>query len=493
MTSRTDATEAGAHFRLTDGVVLGFAAELVLLPTGLITAAVLTRTIGPTGYGLFSVAATFITWLAFTTTTLLARTAVKFVSEAEDWRPVATSVLRWRLVVGAVAFLAVLFCAGAIARLLGAPALAPYLRVFSIDLLLFNVARAYRDVLTGRGRFRDVAAVSLSRWLARLALIVVLVLATGSIMGAVVGSVGATAFELLVAHRLGPVPVRGRATIEWSQMWRVAAPLMVYGAAMQLLSKIDLFALSALRGTSPDVGLYAAAQNLAVPPGLFALSLAPLLLATLGRLRRTGAETDARRVARGALRVALALVPLAAVVAGTADEMVRVVFGPAFAGAGVLLALLFAAGVALVVMSISVSIVTAMDAQQIVSMLGIGALTGALVGHLLLIPRFGALGAAMVTAGTSVAGGIVSVVLVHRLWHVRAYATLLRGLLIAGPAYWVATLLPTSGAVALFTKLGLMIALIPGAFLLLGELDADERLRVRAAWPRRRIVTAGPE
>jgi O-antigen/teichoic acid export membrane protein len=486
-------TTPAPHFRLTDGVVLGFAAELVLLPTGLITAAVLTRTLGPAGYGLFSVAATFITWLAFTTTTLLARAAVKFVSEADDWRPVATSVLRWRFVVGCAAFVTVLLGAGAFARLLGAPELAPYLRVFAVDLLLFNLARAYRDVLTGRGRFRSVAAVSLARWLTRLALIVALVRITGSIMGAVLGSVGATVVELLVAERLGSVPIRGRSTIGWSRMWQVAGPLMVYGAAMQLFSKIDLFALSALRGTSADVGLYAAAQNLAVPPGLFALSLAPLLLATLGRLRRAGAEADARRVARDALRVSIALVPLAALIAGTADELVRVVFGPSFAGSGQMLALLFAGGVALVVMSVSVSVVTAMDAQRIVSVLGIGVLAGALVGHLVLIPRYGAAGAAMVTAGMSVAGGLASVILVHRLWHLNAYATLIRGVLIAGPVYWLATLLPTSGAAALVAKLAVLSALVVAAFVAMGELDAGERRRLRAAWPLRRLVRAESE
>jgi O-antigen/teichoic acid export membrane protein len=489
----TPHTEAVPHFRLTDGVVLGFAAELVLLPTGLITAAVLTRTLGPAGYGLFSVAATFITWLAFTTTTLLARAAVKFVSEADDWRAVGTGVLRWRLVVGFAAFVTVLVGANAFARVLGAPELAPYLRVFAVDLLLFNLARAYRDVLTGRGRFRAVAAVSLARWLTRLALIVALVRITGSIMGAVLGSVGATAVELLVARQLGAVPLRGRSAIGWSRMWQVAAPLMVYGAAMQLFSKIDLFALSALRGTSPDVGLYAAAQNLAVPPGLFALALAPLLLATLGRLRRAGADADARRVARAALRVSIALVPLAGVIAGTGDELVRVVFGPSFAGSGVLLALLFSGGVALVVMSVSVSIVTAMDAQRVVSVLGVGVLGTALVGHLVLIPRFGAVGAAVVTSGASVVGGIASVILVHRLWHVNAYATLLRAVLIAGPAYWLATVLPTSGGIALVAKLAVLGALVVVAFVAMGELDADERRRVRAAWPRRRVMRAGSE
>jgi O-antigen/teichoic acid export membrane protein len=483
----------GTRFRLTDGVVLGFAAELVLLPTGLITAAVLTRALGPSGYGLFSVAATFITWLAFTTTTLLARAAVKFVSEADDWRPVATSVLRARLAVGIVAFLVVLLGAKAFARLLGAPELTPYLRVFAIDLLLFNLARAYRDVLTGRGRFREVAVVSLARWLARLALIVALVLLTGSIMGAVVGSVGATAVELLVARGFGRVPLRGRSPIAWKRMWQVAAPLVVYGAALQLFSKIDLFALSALHGASPDVGLYAAAQNLAVAPGLFALSLAPLLLATLARLRRTGADVDARRIARDALRVSFALVPLAALVAGTADEIVRVIFGAAFGGAGVLLAMLFAAGVALVVMSVAVSVVTAVDEQRVVSLLGACVLAGAIVGHLLLIPRFGAVGAALVTASASVIGGLASVALVHRLWGVRAYGTLLRAALIAGPAYWLATLAPVAGVAVLVAKVVVVSAFILGGFVVLGELSADERRRVRDAWPRRRLAGAGPE
>ena len=482
-------TSPAPHFRLTDGVVLGFAAELVLLPTGLVTAAVLTRTLGPAGYGMFSVAATFITWVALTTTTLLARAAVKFVSEADDWRDVGSGVLRWRLVVGSAAFLVVLIGAPAFARLLGAPELTPYLRVFAIDLLLFNVARAYRDVLTGRGEFRSVAVVSAARWLARLALIIALVRITGSIMGAVLGSVGATAAELLVAQRFGHVPLRGRSTIAWSRMWQVAAPLVVYGAAMQLFSKIDLFVLSALRGASADAGLYAAAQNLAVPPGLFALALAPLLLATLGRLRRAGADADARRVARDALRVSIALVPMAAVVAGTADELVRVVFGPSFIASGVLLALLFTAGVALVVMSVSVSVVTATDAHGVVSVLGVGVLVGALAGHLVLIPRYGALGAAMVTACASVAGGLASVLLAQRAWRVNAYRTLIRGALIAGPVYWLATLLPVRGGVALVAKLAGLSALVVAAFVATGELDADERRRVRAAWPRLRRAT----
>jgi O-antigen/teichoic acid export membrane protein len=459
----------------------------------LITAAVLTRTLGPDGYGLFSVAATFITWLAFTSTTLLARAAVKLVSEAEDWQSVATSVLRWRFGIGALAFLFVLATAGPIARVLQAPALAPYLRVFAVDLLLFNLARAHRDVLTARGRFREVATVSVARWTARLILIVALVLMTGSVMAAVAGSVGATLVELLVARRLEPLSLRGPSSVERARMWHVAAPLMIYGAAMQLYSKIDLFALSALGGTTRDAGLYAAAQNLAVAPGLFALAIGPLLLATLSRLRRTGDEMEAKRVARAALRVAIALVPLAALVAGAADDIVRLIFGASFAASALLVTLLFAAAVALAIAAVAVAIITAADHQRVVSTLGLGILVFAIAGHLVLIPRLGAVGAAAVTAVAGAAGALAALALVHRMWDVHAYGTMARAALIAVPAYWLAVSIRTPGFVALALKLVALSLAIFVAFLALGELDAEERRRWRASRPRWRLSRVSSE
>lgn len=478
-TSAAPSTTSPTHFRLTDGVVLGFAAELILLPTGLVTAAVLTRTLGPGRYGLFSVAATFITWLATTTTTPLARAAVKFVSETDEWRPVATGVLRWRLGIGGAALLVVAAACVPIAHVLGMPALAPYLAVFAIDLLLFNLVRAYRDVLTGRGRFRDVAAVSAARWTARLVLIVALVRLTGSVMGAVVGSVGATLVELIVARWREPISIRGRSTVSREMLWSVAAPLMLYGVSQQLYSKIDLFALSALGRSPADSGLYAAAQNLSVTPGLFAMSMGPLLLATLARLRRADAEDRARRVGRDALRAVIALVPVAAIVAGAAPEIVRVIFGASFAASGPLLALLFAGGVALAIMSVAVAIITAIDGQRVVSRLGLAVLVAAMLGHAVMIPRFGAMGAAIVTTVVGVLGAIASVVLVHRMWGVTSYATLARAAVIALPAYWLAAHLASVRLLVLLSALTLAAVGVALAFVLLGELDADERRRWR--------------
>lgn len=469
------------RFLLTDGVVRGFAAELLLLPTGLITAVVLTRVLGPEGYGLFSIAATFISWMAWTTTALLARAAVKFVSEAADWTATARSVLRWRLAIGSSAFLVVLAFAGVIARAMHTPELAPYLRVFALDLLLFNLARAYREVLTGRGRFREVAWVSVVRWMSRMVLIVTLVMISRSVMAAVIGSVGATLAELLWARRLEPLAIRGPSGVTAAQMWGVAAPLLIYGAAMQIYAKVDLFALTALGGTVRDAGFYAAAQNLAVGPGLFALALGPLLLATLARLRHRGDDAEARRIGRVALRVTMSLVPLAAIVAGSAAEIVLVVFGPSFAAAGPLLAILFAAAAALAVIAVAVAIITAANAQRAVSVLGVGIVVGAIAGHLLSIPRYGAIGAASVTLGVGAAGALVALAVAHRVWNVHVYATIARAAFIAVPVYATAMWIETDEVIGLTLKLALLSSATLAGFVALGELDADERARWRAA------------
>jgi O-antigen/teichoic acid export membrane protein len=484
-----EAARPTGSFRLADGVVRGFAAELLLLPTGLVTAAVLSRVLGPSDYGLFTLAATFATWVSWTTTSLLSRAAVKFVGEAhDDWRPAAASVFRWRLSLGLGSALLVLAAADLIARALHSASLAPYLRVFAIDLLLFNLARAYREVLTGRGRFREVAMVSMVRWTARMVLIVALVWATRSVMAAVAGSVGATLVELLVARSVQPIPLRERGGIAPAQMWGVAAPLMLYGTTMQLFGKVDLLALSALGGTARDAGLYGAAQNLAVAPGLFALAIGPLLLATLARMRRIGHTDEARLVGRAALRVTFVLVPFAALVAGTATELVHVVFGASFDAAGPLLALLFASAVAIAVMAVAVAIITAADHQRVVSLLGVVVLAGALVGHATLIPRFGASGAALVTTVAATAGALVSVALVHRTWRVHAYGTLLRATLIAAPAYWAASALATPGAALLALELVVLSVAVLAAFVLTGELDADERRRWLVHLPFRRVA-----
>src|SRR5439155_21583227 len=128
-----------------------------------------------------------------------------------------------------------------------------------------------------------------------------------------------------------------------------------------------------------------------------ALSFSPLLLSSLSRLLSAGEDQLARDLARDALRLVVLLLPLAGMIAGAAPEIVGLIFGPDYLPAAPLLTLLIFSGLFFVILSVSTAVLTAKG-----RLWWIFALTGplpvlAVVGHLVLIPRLGALGAALVT------------------------------------------------------------------------------------------------
>lgn len=75
-------------------------AEALFIPTGLLTAAFLTRRFGPYGYGLFILAATLVSSAEWCVLSLFSRATVKFISEAQDWRPIGATILRLYLIAG---------------------------------------------------------------------------------------------------------------------------------------------------------------------------------------------------------------------------------------------------------------------------------------------------------------------------------------------------------------------------------------------------------
>src|SRR5262249_28463395 len=125
------ATSPGRH--LVDGTMRLFLAEALVFPTGLITAAFLTRTLQPTGYCVFTLAAVMIAWLEWIPPALFSRAAVKFVSESQDGG-VATAVLRLYAGTGLAIAAVGWILAPWIANLMSEPSLTSNLRLFTIQI-----------------------------------------------------------------------------------------------------------------------------------------------------------------------------------------------------------------------------------------------------------------------------------------------------------------------------------------------------------------------
>lgn len=466
--------------RTLKGTIRVFLAEALILPTGLLTAIFLTRWLGPEGYGLFTLAATVVSWIEWSTTSIFSRTTIKFVSEADDWRPVGATVLRQHLAISAGAALLLWLLAAPIAKLLGEPRLTTYLPLFALEIPLFSLASAHRTILIGLGGFGQQAIASASRWFARLLLMVLLVWLGLSIWGALLGSVGASLVELIISRFFVRPDLFRRSSFPARQLWGYAVPLFLFALSMRLYDKLDFIALKVLGGTTAQAGIYGTAQNLSLVPGIFALSFAPLLLSTLIRACKIGDIYQAREIGREAMRVVFGLLPFAAMTAGAAPEIIGLIFGPPFMPAAPLLAVLIFGAIAQVMISVTTAIMIAAG-KPTWTFAVIGPLLPlAVIGHLLVIPQLGAIGASVVTTLFASLGALVTVLAVYRIWQILPpYRTLIRSILVCGLAYALAAYWFVPGFWLLLKLLAIALV-IPLAFLLLGEFSASEIALVRS-------------
>ena len=447
-----------------------FLAEALIFPTGMLTVAFLTRRLGPDGYGAFSLAVAMVAWIEWSISSLFSRAAVRFVSEAADWRPVATAVGRLYLSASLVAAALLFVLADPIARAVDAPGLGRYLRLFSADIPLFGLAHAQRCVLIGTGEFSHRALMSAWRWVSRLVLIVLLVEMGLSGTGAVLGAVGASAVELGVGRLRVRLGLLASSRFPWRRFLGYAVPLSLGSLCLQLYGKMDLWFLKALGGTLAEAGMYGAAQNLTLVPGIIALSFSPLLLSRVTRLLQEGDEAGARRLGLDALRAAVWVLPVGGMIAGSAGEIVRLVFGAAYLPASLPVAVLIFSGLALVVLSACAALLTALGRPRWVLLLAGPLVPLSAAGLVVAIPRGGMVGAAGNAVLWSSLVALAALAVVRRQWGIAPpAATVVRSALACVPVAGLAWVWPTPG-LAVLLKLPVLAVLAAGVAWATGEL-----------------------
>ena len=109
-----------------------------------------------------------------------------------------------------------------------------------------------------------------------------------SVPGAILGSLGASVVELAITRRFIRPPFLGHIAVYTRPFFALGILLGFSSLLIQIFSNMGVVMLKTLGGTIERVGIYGAAQNLSIIPGLFGLSLSPLLLLTVSRLLSEG-------------------------------------------------------------------------------------------------------------------------------------------------------------------------------------------------------------
>jgi O-antigen/teichoic acid export membrane protein len=187
------------------------------------------------------------------------------------------------------------------------------------------------------------------------------------------------------------------------------------------------------------------------------------------------------------------MLPFAALISGAAGEITVSVFGGTFRAASTPLAILIVGSVSFLAISVATAILTAAGKPRWTVLITAPLVPASIAGNIWLIPKFGALGAALVTTVSATIGAFTAVAALRRFWQLSIpTATLARSLLISAGAYALGAAWPVSTLLLVTLKLSAISVLILFAFYALGEFSAAERDAARALLRRQPALASQP-
>ena len=303
----------------------------------------------------------------------------------------------------------------AVVAAIGLGGLASIVSALTMPSLVLLTARERMDRLS---LYRVVAALLSSAITAGVLAV------GGGVVALLAGSLIAGLVMWRVAQRLAG---RGHTTAAIptgaaGAMLRRAVPFGVLMAGFALYYRIDMVMLEWLAAPG-ELGRYAAAYRFLDAVIALAASLGGPLFPRLASVAVT-APAEARRLLESGWRPLLALgLPLTIGTLAVADDLVALLFGPEFSGAGRLLRLLILGTLPLFWVNVASHALIAAD--RVWALVGVYALSVLVnvVGNAILVPRWGATGAALATVACEWLNLVLVVRLLRAAFGVRVSTT----------------------------------------------------------------------
>ncbi|MET0285507.1 MAG: flippase [Polyangiales bacterium] len=380
---------------LARDTVIVFAERVVRLLTGVLVAMYLARALGPSRYGVYSYAVSMVTLCSFLAQAGLEPILVRELVRQKEALTTLRAALLLRLGGGVAAALGSLLLARltstrelpvtglvAVMALVSVLQASHVLDAWLLSRQAFRASSTVKTIAIVAAGLARIAAVTSSTPLLALALVAV-------------GEAALTGWLLWIAARgLRIVAIPERAVL--TRLWASARPMLLSSFAIVIYSRADVVLLGQL--TSPEeVGMYAAASQLSEA---FYLVPIALMQAATPRLTQLHEQDDAAfRAACIKLVRLCSLLGLAVAVAVTllAPIMVTLIYGARFAGTPSMLAVhVWSTWMVFVSVATEPWYIHRQLQHRYVRKTLLAALANVAL-NVLLIPRYGGVGAAVAT------------------------------------------------------------------------------------------------
>lgn len=405
--------------RAARGVVQGVAGRAVHFGVGYLASIVLARRLGPAAYGVYGVVMSVLLWVQQIGKFTLAPAAAKLISEQ---RQRSAELEQTAFFLNGVFFAAVFAFFWFGAPLLGSLFELPdggagLFRIAALDLPLFGVYVLYRGVLLGH---RDFLATSIADGiysLTKLAAVIVLLALWLSISSALLANVLASAGALVFVMSRRSIKVSRPVRDLVAPLCHLALPLGFYMLVLQTTGSLDLWFLqvSSSGQDRATIGMYVAARNVAMVPSVIFMVVSDVLLPSLARALATNDVGLARRYLQSGVRfLFIVMVPIALLFMLAADEIMVLFYSARFEGGGIYLRILIWYSVLLAFIDLFAASLSARGEPSLSGSALSVSIPIAAVLNSVLVPSYGAVGAAWASALSGSGGAVVLGTLVYR-------------------------------------------------------------------------------
>ncbi len=506
MTSKVE--ETSERSGATGTAAMGAAKALFVL-TGFVTQLALPRFLGsPEEWGRLKTA---MTVTAIVTNTLVAAILQTISKRTSEGAARADLTLRELLLVHGAIGMALAGGMVAAAPPLGAElflddALTPLLRVEAIVIGSYAVYATLMGSLNGRELFRRQASLDMGFSVLRtLGLVGGAALglgALGALSGLAAAAVAITlAASVVVGAGKGPVAIDLR---RWATFF---VPIAIYQACLNGILMIDLplmkrtiaeLAIAAGEAAPDEIasratGFYGAAQTFAFVPYQLVLAGTMVLFPKISRLTSGGNDAERKAIVGDAMRFSLlALLAMAAPIAGAADGVLRVAYPEEYVAGADALRILAPGQVCFALFVVGATVLAGADRPRAAAITGACALVVVVGLNVALVYAVGlgphtTLGAATGTALGSLLALVIVGVLVHRACGAfLAPLTVARALLAGAAAFAVAWYVPHASRVMAIVACALGVAAYVGVLAITREIGARDLALVASALKSRR-------
>lgn len=453
--------------RVAAGAAYLAAAQTVGLAAGYGINIWVSRFLGPSSYGVYSIVFNTVSLVILVMSSGLPPALSRYIAaDSAGAEALRRATGRLQLVMG-IGVASLYFIAAPItARLLNDRDMLPYLRISAPAIAAYALYAVEVNYLNGLQLFRRQAILMSAYSVAKvvsIALLATVAQVSGAVAAIALAPLGAFAFGRVLARPRAGVQVESSQRTSLAVLARFALPFASFAVAMQLLTTFDLFLVKSLLGDNTETGFYAAASTLARVFYLLIGSVGLVLLPAVSTAASRASPEATRRLIQQAFRyVLLLLLPGVVLAATSAEALISFIFSAAYADSAVPFSILVV-GIALFSLFYVMSYALGGAGQPAVPMgisfvaLAIGAILG-----LALIPRYGLLGAAATSTTAALAAtAFASYALYRRFQTFVPAQSLARMVIVSAALAVIASRVPYTSAL-----LPLQYALLGGLYLL---------------------------